>query len=317
MGRWDGARLDRFKPLVLEFQAQKKVGGREQKEMLRVCWSRRSWSASSSKSWSAAAAAAWSRAFSHYHNIQAVPREHTGSKIAVKTRAQGLIPAVVFSKGDIQDPSNGFRPISRKLLLTTERKQINSIIKTVQPEFFCSTLFNLQVRAGPASSALLESGNVLPIKVHRNAGTGQILNLIFVWADAGSELAVDVPVVFKGDDVCPGLKKGMAKNPSETPPSPTTTTTTTTKRMYSRNNHLDVFATCTVHTHELSTVGSAFLNQWVHEHILQKIEVDLSSLDIGDGVSMHDIKVDPSLKLLSKNDKIPICKIKATQSETP
>lgn len=31
---------------------------------------------------------------------------------------------------------------------------------------------------------------------------------MFVWADEGSELKVDVPVTFKGEDVCPGLKKG-------------------------------------------------------------------------------------------------------------
>ena len=32
---------------------------------------------------------------------------------------------------------------------------------------------------------------------------------MFVWADDGSELKVDVPVVFKGEDVCPGLHKGI------------------------------------------------------------------------------------------------------------
>ena len=32
---------------------------------------------------------------------------------------------------------------------------------------------------------------------------------MFVWADDGSELKVDVPVVFKGEDVCPGLQKGI------------------------------------------------------------------------------------------------------------
>ena len=31
---------------------------------------------------------------------------------------------------------------------------------------------------------------------------------MFVWADEGSELTVDVPVTFKGEDLCPGLKKG-------------------------------------------------------------------------------------------------------------
>lgn len=36
------------------------------------------------------------------------------------------------------------------------------------------------------------------------------MNLVFVWADDGTELKVDVPVVFKGEDVCPGLKKGIS-----------------------------------------------------------------------------------------------------------
>jgi large subunit ribosomal protein L25 len=31
---------------------------------------------------------------------------------------------------------------------------------------------------------------------------------VFVWAEDGMDLKVDVPVVFKGEDACPGLKKG-------------------------------------------------------------------------------------------------------------
>lgn len=34
------------------------------------------------------------------------------------------------------------------------------------------------------------------------------MNLVFVWAEEGSELKVDVPIVIKGQDVSPGLKKG-------------------------------------------------------------------------------------------------------------
>lgn len=45
------------------------------------------------------------------------------------------------------------------------------------------------------------------------------------------------------------------------------------------------------------------------EHIPSKIEVDVSNLDIGDRVFMRDIEVHPSLKLLSKNENMPICKI--------
>lgn len=45
--------------------------------------------------------------------------------------------------------------------------------------------------------------------MHRDPNTGKLLNLVFVWADEGTELKVDVPIVFKGEDVCPGLKKGV------------------------------------------------------------------------------------------------------------
>lgn len=34
------------------------------------------------------------------------------------------------------------------------------------------------------------------------------MNLVFVWAEDGTKLKVDVPVVFKGEHECPGLKKG-------------------------------------------------------------------------------------------------------------
>ena len=31
---------------------------------------------------------------------------------------------------------------------------------------------------------------------------------MFVWAEEGTELKVTVPIVFKGEDVSPGLRKG-------------------------------------------------------------------------------------------------------------
>ncbi|KAD6795894.1 hypothetical protein E3N88_06790 [Mikania micrantha] len=154
-----------------------------------------------------------------YHTIQAIPREITGNRVSVKDRAQGRIPAVVFAQPNpcVAD-SGSVRPVSRKHLLTTERRQIQSILKSIELPYFCSTTFPLQIRAGSGSSTLLESGNVLPIKasvlfhllvVHRDPETGKLLNLVFVWADEGTSLKVDVPVVFKGEDVCPGLKKGI------------------------------------------------------------------------------------------------------------
>lgn len=45
--------------------------------------------------------------------------------------------------------------------------------------------------------------------MHRNEETGQVLNLVMAWAEDGTEMKVDVPLVFKGEDDCPGLKKGL------------------------------------------------------------------------------------------------------------
>ncbi|GAB4848949.1 hypothetical protein Ancab_003763 [Ancistrocladus abbreviatus] len=204
-----------------------------------------------------------------YHTIQAIPREVTGSRVAARERVQGRIPAIVFSQHFTPASADGgfTRSVSRKHILTTERKQIQSILKSVQAEFFCSTTFKLQIRAGSGSSVLLESGNVLPIKLHRDEETGKILNLVFVWADDGSKLSVDVPVVFVGENVCPGLKKGG-------------------------------------HLHQ---IRSSLKVLCPAEQIPQKIEVDISNLDIGDRVFMHDIAFDSSLELRSKNETKPIC----------
>lgn len=98
-----------------------------------------------------------------YHTIQAIPREYTGNRVSARDRAQGRIPAVVFSQRLLEKDASA-RSIPKKHLLTTEIKQIQSIVKSVQLPFLCSTTFPLQIRAGSGSSVLLESGNVLPIK---------------------------------------------------------------------------------------------------------------------------------------------------------
>ncbi|WCJ31080.1 50S ribosomal protein L25 [Euphorbia peplus] len=206
-----------------------------------------------------------------YHTIQAIPRESTGRRSAVVEREQGRIPAVVFSQA-ILDKETSSQSSSRKQLLTTERKQIQSLLKSVELPYFCSTTFGLQIRAGAGSSVLVESGTVLPIKVHRNEETGKILNLVFVWAEDGTELKVNVPVVLKGEEDCPGLKKGG----------------------------------------RLNMIRKSLKFLCPAEHIPQKIEVDLSNLDVGDKVSMNDIEVHYSAKLLSKNLDIPICNIQST-----
>ncbi|XP_022155486.1 uncharacterized protein LOC111022615 isoform X2 [Momordica charantia] len=210
-----------------------------------------------------------------YHTIQAIPRECSGSRISNRDRAQGRIPAVVFSQ-QLLEKNSVHGSSSRKHLLTTERKQIHSILKSVELPFFCSTRLQLQIRAGSGSSVLLESGSILPIKIHRDEETGKILNMVFVWADEGSELKVDVPIVFKGEEACPGLLKGG----------------------------------------QLNRIRTSLRYLCPAEHIPSKIEVDVSKLDIGERIFIRDVDVHPSLKLLSKNEVMPICKIVATNTES-
>lgn len=211
-----------------------------------------------------------------YHTIQAIPREYTGNRVSARDRAQGRIPAVVFPLNENTYGAD-VRSVARKHLLTTEKKQIRAILDSIEPPFFFSTTFPLQIRAGSGSSVLLESGTVLPIKIHRDPETGNILNLVFVWADKDSELKVDVPLVFKGEDVCPGLQKGG----------------------------------------HLYKIRPSIKYVCPAEHIPPKIEVDISKLDIGDKIYTRDIDVHPSLKLVRKSEDMPVCKILATKAKEP
>ena len=51
------------------------------------------------------------------------------------------------------------------------------------------------------------------------------------------------------------------------------------------------------------------------EHIPPKLVVDISNLDVGEKVFMQDVTVHPSMKLLSTDESIPICKVMATKLE--
>ncbi|CAN7090121.1 unnamed protein product [Brassica rapa subsp. narinosa] len=129
----------------------------------------------------------------------------------------------------------------------------------------------LQTRAGQGSSSLVESGQVLPLKIHRDEESGKILK--FSIRNDGEQLKVDVPLVFKWLDNCPGIKKAGGS----------------LRSMRS----------------SLKLIGPV-------EHMPSKIEVEVSKLDIGDRVLMQEVVFHPSLKLLSKNETLPVCKIAAT-----
>ncbi|KAG9440722.1 hypothetical protein H6P81_020887 [Aristolochia fimbriata] len=199
--------------------------------------------------------------------IDATPREVSGQRASSKLRSQGQIPSVVLSRGEYS--GDGLGHVSKKLLVSTDRKQIKSLLWIVKPELFCSTPFELQIRAGSGSSCILQSGRVLPVKLHVSPETREVLNLVFEWLDDKSEISVDVPVVIKGHETSPGLQKGGT----------------------------------------LNKIINSLKFQCPVDEIPQKVEVDVRNLDVGDKITLQDLEFNPSLKLLSKIDSRPICKI--------
>lgn len=55
----------------------------------------------------------------------------------------------------------------------------------------------------------LESLCLEMFQIHLHSGTDAPLNVTFIRAPPGALLKVDIPLVFIGDDVSPGLKKGI------------------------------------------------------------------------------------------------------------
>lgn len=45
-------------------------------------------------------------------------------------------------------------------------------------------------------------------QLHLHSGTDAPLNVTFLRAPSGTLLKVDIPLVYRGDDVSPGLRKG-------------------------------------------------------------------------------------------------------------
>lgn len=128
--------------------------------------------------------------------------------------------------------------------------------------FFLSRLFNLEVRTEFDSDEVLEKVRVLPRIIHLHAGTDVVLNVTFLRAPSHALLKVDVPLVFRGDDVSPGLKKGAY----------------------------------------LNIINRTVKFLCPADVIPPYIDVDLSELDAGQKLIMGDLKVHPALKLIQSKD---------------
>ncbi|KAH6783348.1 Ribosomal protein L25/Gln-tRNA synthetase [Perilla frutescens var. hirtella] len=188
--------------------------------------------------------------------IHAIPRATSGSSIAVKERKAGRVPSIVFNAEDGQHGGN-------KRLISVESNQVKKLVNHLGCSFFLSRLFDLEVRPEFGSDDIVEKVRVLPRKLHLHPSTDAVLNITFIRAPSSAWLKVDVPLLFRGEDVSPGLKKGSALN--------------IIKRTVKFLCPADI--------------------------IPPFIDVDLSELDVGQKIVAGNLNVHPALKLLRSKDE--------------
>ncbi|KAI4365243.1 hypothetical protein MLD38_021243 [Melastoma candidum] len=199
----------------------------------------------------------------HNETILAIPRSASGTSASEKERKAGRVPAIVFEQEDGQHGGN-------KRLISVRTNQIRKLVNHLGRSFFLSRLFELEVREGgfdvdgdEGSRFVVERVRVLPRKLHLHSATDAPLNVTFLRAPSHALLKVEVPLVYRGEDVSPGLRKGSSLN--------------TIKRTAKFLCPADI--------------------------VPPYIDVDLSELDVGQKVVMGDLKVHPALKLLQSKDE--------------
>ncbi|NP_001296974.1 uncharacterized protein LOC101243850 [Solanum lycopersicum] len=187
--------------------------------------------------------------------IHAVVRVTSGKNIAAKERKAGRVPSIVFEQEDGQHGGN-------KRLISVQANQIRKLVNHLGRSHFLSRLFDLEVHPNLESQDVVEKVRVLPRKVHLEAGSDAPLNVTFIRAPSSALLKVEVPLVFRGEDVSPGLKKGSYLN---------------------------------IIKRTVKFLCPADL-------IPPYIDVDLSELDVNQKLLMGDLRVHPALKLIQPKD---------------
>ncbi|KAM3291322.1 50S ribosomal protein L25 [Capsicum chacoense] len=167
--------------------------------------------------------------------IHAVVRVTSGKNISAKERKAGRVPSIVFEQEDGQHGGN-------KRLISVQANQIRKLVNHLGRSHFLSRLFDLEV--------------------HLEAGSDAPLNVTFIRAPSSALLKVEVPLVFRGEDISPGLKKG---------------------------SYLNIIK---------RTVKFLCPADFIPPYI----DVDLSELDVNQKLVMGDLRVHPALKLIQPKD---------------
>ncbi len=161
--------------------------------------------------------------------LKAQMREALGTSSAKKWRRNGLIPAVAYGKNE------------KTLHLLIPEKEIYKLLKEVTEE---TALIEIECD-GIVKKAFLK-------EVQRDIISGKVIHLDFHIVHEKEKVSVSVPIVIKGQETSPGLKKGGVLE---------------------------------VHLH---TIDLRAYPQNIPGHIV----IDISNLDIGNSIHVRDIKVE-------------------------
>jgi large subunit ribosomal protein L25 len=184
--------------------------------------------------------------------LKATARGRAGKGASRAVRREGLVPAVVY--GDKKDA----QLVSLKY---------NEVQPHVHAGRFLSTLVDLEVE-GQTVRAIPRDVQFEPVK-------DRIVHVDFLRLGKGARINVEVPVTFKNQETCPGVKKGGVLN---------------------------------IISHELELYCPA-------DFIPDEIQIDLGSLDIGRTIHLSDIKLPEGVSPVGKAEDITIVTVTSPRVE--
>lgn len=161
--------------------------------------------------------------------IKAQIREELGTSAVKKYRREGFIPGVAYGKGE------------KTLHLLIPEKEIQKLLRQMGDE---TSIIEIEYD-GTSKKAFLQ-------EVQRDVVSGRIIHLDFHIIHEKEKVSVSVPIIVKGQENSPGLKKGGILE---------------------------------VHLHSIDIRAYP-------EDVPGHFEVDISNLDIGQSIHVKDIKIE-------------------------
>ncbi|MGB8603351.1 MAG: 50S ribosomal protein L25/general stress protein Ctc [Rhizomicrobium sp.] len=116
-------------------------------------------------------------------------RKGTGKGPSYQTRIKGRLPAIIYGGGTDPEP------------ISVDAAELTRVLSKGG---FLTTLFNL-TEGGKVT-------RVLPRALQRDPVTDRPVHVDFMRMPAGSSVRLAIPIVFKGQEASPGLKRGGVLN---------------------------------------------------------------------------------------------------------